>query len=279
MLGTNHPPEEIEINEAEEILARIAGKLREDSQNLGKLTGIDTVNMLLSDLGPDEAVVNLADMQRDSRYQDIKSVVTATGAVYLYSETYITENQAEILAQAEDVKTKIASKVREDSKNLAKSTNVDSLATLDPGLEAAKVEASFVDMEKDERYRDIKSVIASTGAVYLYSETYITRSYADILVRAETNDPCATIAATVRDEARIYPRATRIEFFKNPIFNINPEELEGHLASTMERPEFKDIKPITASTGARYLYSNLYMNEDYAISLVEWKEVGEEENP
>ena len=278
-MRTNHPPEEIGINKAEEILTRIAGKIREDSQNLGKLTGIDTVNMLLSDLGPDEAVVNLADMQRDSRYQDIKSVVTSTGAVYLYSETYITENQAEILARAEDIKTRIANKVREDSKNLAKSTNVDSLATLDPGLEAAKVEASLVDMENDDRYRDIKSVIASTGAVYLYSEIYITKSYADILVRAEANDPCATIAATVRDGARIYPRATQIEFFKNPIFNINPDELDTHITRTMERQEYEDIKLIAASTEARYLYSELYMNEDYARSLVEWVEVGEEENP
>ena len=279
MLGKKYPHKENVEKGVEEIPFAIAVKIRGDSQNLGKLTGIDTVNMLLSDLGPDEAVVNLADMQRDSRYQDIKSVVTSTGAVYLYSETYITENQAEILARAEDVKIKIANKVREDSKNLAKLTSVDSLVTLISDLKSDEVEANLAELLKDNRYQDIKSVVASTGTGYLYSETYITENYADILVRAEANDPCATIAATVRDEARIYPRATKIEFFKNPVFNINPDELEGHLASTLERPEFKDIKIITASTEARYLYSELYMNEDYARSLVEWAEVGQEENP
>ncbi len=279
MLKTNPSSGGNNISIAEEMQIRIAGKVREDSQNLTRLTSADTVNLLLVDIEAGNAAVNLADMQKDKRFQDIKSVVASSGTVYLYSETYITENQAEILAQAEDIKTKVAEKVREDSKNLAKLAGVDSFCTADPVLEMDKVKASLADMERDERYQDIKPVVASTGAVYLYSETYITRNYADILVRAEANDPCATIAATVRDESKIYPRPTNIEYFNNPIFNINPEELEEHLASILARSDFKDLKLINASTGARYLYSNLYMEEDYAISLVEWVEVGEEENP
>ncbi|MFC2016156.1 hypothetical protein ACFLUF_00390 [Chloroflexota bacterium] len=262
---------------------RIVEKVREDSQNLTKLTSADTVNLLLSDLEVDNVVVNLTDIQKDNRYHDIKSVVASTGTVYLYSETYITKDQAEILVQTEAIKTRIAEKVREDSKNLVKVTAIDSLGTPLTGLEADKVEDNVADnvaeVLKDDRYRDIKSVVASTGAVYLYSETYITKNYADILARAEANDPCATITGTVRDESKIYPRPTNIEYFNNPIFNINPEEFEEHLASTLERQEFKDIKLINASTGARYLYSNLYMDDDYARSLVEWKEVEEEENP
>ncbi len=175
--------------------------------------------------------------------------------------------------------TRTKRKVREESKNLAKLTGVDSLCTANPGVETDKVEANVAEVQKDNRYRDIKSVVASTSTIYLYSETYITKNYADILVRAEANDPCATIAATVREDARIYPRATKVEFFKNPIFNIDPEKLEEHITSTLERPEFKDVKLINASTGTRYLYSTLYMNEDYARSLIEWEEVEELENP
>ncbi|MFC2072557.1 hypothetical protein ACFLUU_07670 [Chloroflexota bacterium] len=258
---------------------RIAEKVREDSQNLTRLTSADTVNPLLSDLEADNVAVNLADMQKDKRYRDIKSVVASTGTVYLYSETYITKSQAEFLAKTEDIKTKIAEKVREDSKNLTKVTVVDSLGTLIPDLEPNKIEANLAEMVNDDRYLDIKSVVASTGALYLFSETYITKNYADILVRAEANDPCATIAATVRDGARVYPRPTNIEYFNNPIFNINPDELEGHITGTLERQEFKDIKLINASTGAPYLYSDLYMNEDYARSLIEWEEVDQFENP
>ncbi len=71
------------------------------------------------------------------------------------------------------------------------------------------------------------------------------------------NDPCATIATMVRNESRVYPQPTNIELFA----------------------EFKDIQLIHASTDARYLYSNLYMDEDHARSLVEWEEVEREENP
>ncbi|MFC2021160.1 hypothetical protein ACFLU1_05180 [Chloroflexota bacterium] len=266
------------MNIAENMQSRVAEKIRGDSENLNRLTSADTVNLLLSDVEADNVMVNLADMQRDKKYQDIKSVVASTGTVYLYSETYITKNQAEILAQSEDIKTRIAEKVREDSVNLAKVTGVDSLGTLVPDLEPDKVEANLAEMVKDDRYQDIKSVVASTGTVYLYSETYITKNYADILVRAETNDPCATIAETVRDEARIYPRATKIEFLTNPIFNINPEEFEIHISGTLEHPEYKDIKLIYASTGARYLYSDLYMNERHTRSLIEWEEVDQFEN-
>ncbi|MFC1920557.1 hypothetical protein ACFLYQ_02400 [Chloroflexota bacterium] len=278
-METNGKPEETELNRTEEILARIAGKIREDSQNLGRLTGIETINILLSDLITDDTVINLVDMQKDSRYQDIKSTSSSAGDVYLYSEIYITANQIETLSRAEDVKTRITSKVREDSGSLTKLTGIDTISTLLPDMDKDKIEASIAEILNDDRYTDIKSVIASTGAVYLYSETVISKSYADLLVRAEANDPCATIAATVRDEARIYPRATKIEFFNNPVFNISPEEFKGHLASTQKRTEFKDIKTINASTGAVYLYSDLYMSEDYARSLIEWDEVGQFDNP
>ncbi|MFC2010863.1 hypothetical protein ACFLUR_01050 [Chloroflexota bacterium] len=258
---------------------QIADKVRGDSKSLNRLTSADTANLLLSDFQTNNIAVNLSDMQKNKTYRDIKSIVSSTGAVYLYSETYITKNQAEVLAKGEAIKTMITERVIEDSRDRIKVTAVESLSTLVPDLEPDKVEDNVAELLKDDRYGHIKSVAASTGAVYLFSETYISNNYADILVRAKVNDPCATIAATVRDEARIYPRATIIEFFKNPIFNIDPNELETHIAHTLELQEFKDVKLIEASTGARYLYSDLYMNENYARSLIEWEEVGEEENP
>lgn len=179
----------------------------------------------------------------------------------------------------EDIKTRIAEKVRENSENLSKLTGVDSLGTLMSDAKPEEIEANLAEMANNDGYRDIKSVVASTGAIYLYSETYITKHYADILVRVEANDPCATIAGMVRDESRIYPRPTNIEFFKEQVFNIAPDEIETNIARMLEREEFKDIKLLTASTGARYLYSDLYMEEDYARSLVEWEEVEREENP
>jgi len=177
---------------------------------------------------------------------------------------------------AEDVFSIIAEKVREKSMNEAR---LVSLTSILPDMTPEEAGAKLVGLAEDEHFQDIKALKASTGTVYLYSATYITDNYAGILIRAEENDPCVTIAATVRNEAKTYPRATRTEYFMNPIFNINPDELDKHIAGTMERPEFKDIKSITASTGTRFLYSDLYLNEGYARSLIEWEEVGQYDNP
>lgn len=262
-----------------EIEMRIAEKVRGDSQNLVSLVSADTINKLLSELDEDGPVVNLADMQMDERFQDIESVVALDGAIYLYSSKYITESQAEILVQTEDIKPMIAEKVRDNSKNFNKLTGIDSLFTEGPALETEKIKAALADMQEDDSYRDIKPIFASTGALYLYSDTHITDSYASILARAEANDPCATIASTVRDESRIYPRPTSVELFKESVFNIDPVELETHVTRTIERQEFKDIKMISVSTGVHYLYSDLYMNEAHARSLAEWEEVEQYDNP
>ncbi|MFC1846532.1 hypothetical protein ACFLYS_00525 [Chloroflexota bacterium] len=279
MPETNESSSENDVKMTNEIEMRIAEKVREDSQNLASLTSADTINQLLYKLDTDNPAVNFADMQKDERFQDIESVVALDGAIYLYSSKYITEGQAEILVQTEDIKPMIAEKVRDDSENLNKLTGIDSLFTEGPALEIEKIEAALADMEQDNSYRDIKSIVASTGAVYLYSDANITDSYAGILVRAEANDPCATIASTVRDESRIYPRPTSVELFKEGVFNIDPVELEAHVTRTMEQQEFKDIKMISVSTGVHYLYSNLYMNEAHAKALAEWEEVEQHDNP
>ncbi len=180
---------------------------------------------------------------------------------------------------SEEIQAGIAEKVREESKNSAKLVSIDSLTALGPELSLDDIRTNLLVMADSDDYTDIKSVVAPSGVAYLYSDTYITKEYADIQSRVEADDRCSTIAMTVRDESRIYPRLTSIEFFGEPIFNIEPDEVEVCVTRTMEREEFKDVRLIVASTGARYLYSDLYINEDYARTLVEWEEVGQFDNP
>lgn len=271
-----------------ELQARIAAKVREDSQNLAKLTITDSLSPLMADLKPDEEIeLDLAEMVKAEQYRDIKLLETSDDTMYLYSETYIPEEDVEALIRNEEIRAQIAAKVREDSQNLVQLTSVDSLGSLLSDQDSENTEATetienieehLAEMAEDERYNDIQTLTISTGAVYLYSEAHITKNYAIILGRAEANDPATTIAETVREESKIYPRPTRVELFKEQVFNINPDDLETFIAQTLERPEFKDIKLLQASTGARYLYSTLHMSEDYAKSLVEWEEVGDYEN-
>jgi hypothetical protein len=277
------PSEKASLNE--EMLSRIAEKVRDDSQSLTKLTSSGIIRQISSELELDALAFNLDGMQKDEKYQDVQCVVASTGEPFLYSNKYITDSQAESLAigevqsQNEEIKVRLAETVRHTSKDTAKLTGIDSFCTAEPPVDTDRVRSVFADMEKEAKYKDIRSLEASSGGLFLFSESYISNSYAKILLRAEENDPCATIASTVRDESKTYPRPTRVAFFKAQVFNISPDELDAQVLKTLERPEFNDIKLIDASTGARYLYSNLYLTENHARSLVEWEEVGKLQNP
>ena len=199
--------------------------------------------------------------------------------MYLYSATYLTEDDAEQLLRSEELRADIAAKIREESQSLAQLTGLDTLNNLPSFQDVEDIELYLDEMARDGRYRDIQKIITSTGAVYLYSETFITKNYAAILARAAADDPAATIAETVREESKIYPRPTHVDSFKGQVFNISSGELEAFISKSLKHDDFHDIKVLRASTGARYLYSSKYLSADYAMALVEWQEVGEENNP
>ena len=280
MPKTNYVPTEAEQNLMADIQARIAAKVRADSQHLAQLTSAAALIALVADLVKTDTVeIDLTEMLAASAYHDLKLVTTSTEAIYLYSETYIAKNTAETLIRLEEMHTRIATKVRTDSQQLAKLTRADACAALAADLETDAVQFNLAEMLKDERFQDMQSITVATGVDFLFSETYITKNYAAILARAEANDPGVTIAETVREESRLYPRPTNVVLFEEQVFNITPEQLETFLAHSLGRQEFQDIRLIQASTGARYLYSNLHLSADYAQSLVEWEEVGRDQNP
>ena len=269
-----------QLNKLEEVQAGIAALVRQESREPGKLTNTYTLSSLIKDFYPGEEVhVNLEEMIRKAPHRDIHLLTASKGAIYLYSSTYLTEDNAEKLLRSEELRANIAAIIREESQNPAHLTGLDALNSLPAVQDTEDIELYLDGMAKDGRYRDIQKIIISTGAVYLYSETFITKNYAAILGRAAANDPAATIAETVREESKIYPRPTNIDIFKGQVFNISPGELEAFISKSLKRDDFHDIKVLRASTGARYLYSSKYLNADYAMAFIEWQEVGEENNP
>ena len=269
-----------EYNKLEEIQAAIAALVRQESREPGKLTNTHTLGSLLEDFHSEKGTqVNLGEMIRKGPYRDIHLLRASKDAMYLYSTTYLPEDNAEKLLRSEEFRADIAAKIRKESKNLAQLTGLDALNIWPTVQDAEDIELYLDEMVKDGRYLDIQKMIISTGAVYLYSETYITKNYAAILGRAAADDPAAAIAETVREESNIYPRPTNIDIFKEQAFNISPSELEAFISKSLKREDLHDIKVLHASTGARYLYSSKYLSADYAKALAEWQEVGEENNP
>lgn len=122
-------------------------------------------------------------------------------------------------------------------------------------------------------------VEGTKGKAYLYDPRHMTSRYAELMLRLEEGDIPELIAATVREESRMYPRPTLLGVFTEPPFGLAVEEVEQLVEEMGKREEYSDICLVRASTGTKYLFSSRHLDPDYAKSLVEWLEVGQYENP
>ena len=267
----------LEQEERETAYAAAADYVRADSQNRSRLTSAAALSRL-PNVGDDPRLMAARIAEIDG-YDDVKSIVAANGYTYFYSDRWFSRKEAEHLVLGEEVRSQIVGQVRRDSNEKAKLTPADRLGALIPGAEPDKVEAHLVLLLEDERYKDVKLVSNSRGAKYLYSEDHMTGTYALVLARAEANDPIRTIAETVREESRIYPRPTRLDMFSAPVFNINPSEVERYAREIVNDSAYPDIKLAEASNGALYLYSELYLNSRWVKTTIEWEEVEQFNNP
>jgi hypothetical protein len=268
---------------ADEKKARIAAKVRGDSQERAALTPEDGIADLDDDLryGRTAVTAILTDMATEERYKDIKAMTTATGLVFVYSDIYITPDDAAAKSLVEEAKSILANAIRADSRDSVKLTPVSTLYALAPDTDQKIIDALLKGMQTEERFLDIKTVTASNGDVYFHSDNYLVGSYAATLMMAMAGDHRATIAETVRDESRTYPRTTNVAIFREQqVYGIPPDELEAIIVDLLRKPEYADIKKIVhPTTGAVHLYSGKFIREDQAWAMMDWEEVGRANNP
>ncbi len=173
----------------------------------------------------------------------------------------------------------LAEVVRDQSRSESTLTCMDSLEVDERALERLGQEELVREIQADERCEDIRLVRGSDGAIYLYSADHISDSYARILLRVEEDNPYELIASTVREESELYPRPTVVDLFREPTFGLRPDQVEQYVQELLQLAQYRDIKPIQASTGKLYLYSDRHLDGEWAKSLVEWEEVGKHESP
>jgi hypothetical protein len=267
----------------EEIKAKIAEQVRGDSLERAALTHEDSIAALDDDLRSGKKSVRaiLTEMAMEDRYRDIKTITTATGLVFVYSDTYITADDAVAKGLVDEAKFMLASAVRADSRDNVKLTPVGALYALAPDADQTITDTLLKEMQAEARFADIKRVTASSGDVYFHSDKYLVGSYAVTLLMAMAGDHCATIAETVREESKIYPRTTNVAIFREQqVYGIPPNDLETILADTLRKPEYVDIRKIVhPSTGAVHLYSCQFISDDRAWAMMDWEEVGRANNP
>jgi hypothetical protein len=264
----------------EEIKAKIAEKVRADSREHAAVTPSEVVFALVPGPQQDRITAILDEMASDDRYPDIKAVTTASGMVYFVSKKYIGTDAAIAKSRIEEVKFLFSEKVRADSRDdVALSLTADMLA-LAPEMEPAGIVAILDEMRRDARYADIKTVTASNGHVFIYSDRHMSGYYALVLSRLAAENPGVTIAAMVRDESRIYPRPTCVQLFMGKPFDIPPCDLKSIVDETLRKEEFSDIRMMThPETGGVYLYSSQYLSDDAAFKIMHWMEVVKDANP
>ena len=254
----------------------VANRVRTDSRDKPRLTCGPAVSRLVREVTNEDTFVTT--FSGVVGFEDVKAIIGKDGAVYLYSDKYLSRQDAQTLLLGEEIRARVAERVRSDSGKTQKLTPLNDLGMI-PGAEQNKIDDHLTFLLDDERYSDLRLVSNTRGSRYLYSDQYMTATYATVLARANANDPIGTIVTTVREDSRIYPRPTTIATFAAPIFNINAGDLELYANQIISRPEYSDIKLVRASNGAIYLYSQQFLNADWVRATVEWEEVGKYQNP
>ncbi len=102
---------------------------------------------------------------------------------------------------------------------------------------------------------------------FFHFRPLLSGSYARML--STKNNPIEAVVDMVRETSRIYPALTPIDIFQAPPFDMKPEDLQQILKQISEDPEKKDIRFTTNSVDAVFLYSNRYIDDDYADALAD----------
>lgn len=106
---------------------------------------------------------------------------------YFYSSKTMTENFAKILFRLEekDILNMVAERIRNDSKRFPKTTNPKSFLSEPFRIKKDELDEIFIQFSNNDDYKDIKETKASNGAVYVYSDKYLTQIYADALTETQ----------------------------------------------------------------------------------------------
>ena len=191
MTEETRSPDAVEEIEQPDIETRIAEKVRYDSRERSRLTGVDAIETLFTDDDPD---VQFAEMTQKEQFADIKWVVAEGGATYFYSDQFLTTDVATRESAIEQAITSIVEQVRAESKEI-KLTPLETVQAQLPEELADDVDLVLDRIAELPQNEDIARV-AGPAAVYLHSLTHISGSYARMMARSEGDDPCWTIADT-----------------------------------------------------------------------------------
>ena len=132
--------------------------------------------------------------------------------------------------------------------------------------EVENADELLAQMPQDPQCADI---VTRTGAkdTYYYSSANMSDNYAMIAQLIEDKDLCVMMAEMVRFNARVYPSATPLRYFRRSPYSLTPEAIEQTWQAMQEKPEFADIEELTNNEGEKFLFSTKHLTRRYAKAI------------
>ena len=132
--------------------------------------------------------------------------------------------------------------------------------------EVENADELLAQMPEDPQCADI---VSRTGAkdTYYYSSDNMSDNYAMIAQLIEDKDLCVMVAEMVRFNARVYPSATPLRYFRRSPYSLTPEAIEQTWQTMQGKPEFSDIEELTNNEGEKFLFSTKHLTRRYAKAI------------
>ena len=247
--------------------SRIAKMVREDSKTLVRPTSTASLMALAPGLSADITDDAVIDLVSKEKYWDIKRVRAVTRHNYLFSNMYLTQEQAERSALIGEFKTDLVDRVRESSRE-ERPVRLSSVASVGPALRTHEIEAGLAEIAADAECSDIKQVVVFSGAAFLYSDLFMAKDRAEARARGDELERKAL--TLVREDSQYSAKVTRFE----KLATIAPDPKEGeieHVLDTIMKNN-PDVIRLPGLTGPGYFFSNRHMTENYAKILARVEE-------
>ena len=132
--------------------------------------------------------------------------------------------------------------------------------------EVENADELLAQMPQDPQCEDI---VSRTGAkdTYYYSSANMSDNYAMIAQLIEDRDLCVMFAEMVRFNARVYPSATPLRYFRRSPYDLTQEAIEQTWQSMQGKPEYADIEELTNNQNERFLFSTKHLTRRYAKAI------------
>lgn len=132
--------------------------------------------------------------------------------------------------------------------------------------EVENADELLAQMPADPQCADI---VSRTGAkdTYYYSSANMSDNYAMIAQLIEDRDLCVMVAEMVRFNARVYPSATPLRYFRRSPYDLTQKAIEQTWQAMQGRPEYADIEELTNNQNERFLFSTKHLTRRYAKAI------------